>query len=172
METNLFLLLIIIWIVIGAIIGSFGTNRKIGFTGTFFASLLLSPLFAMLFVLASDKTGNKKLSRGETALFITPIVILIAIIINNIHQDNILYRQNNAYLIREEIAELNSVNFFDLPNVWSGTGKEWGIYKSPNYSGYDNFNYWNLRFTNENEFKTFKTNRINTLQTSLKYYLK
>jgi len=42
-------------IMLANIIGSFGEKRQIGFTGAFFASLFFTQLFAMLFVLASDK---------------------------------------------------------------------------------------------------------------------
>ena len=36
-------------------VAAFGTNRKFGFWGYFFASLLLSPLVGALLVLGSDR---------------------------------------------------------------------------------------------------------------------
>jgi hypothetical protein len=49
------ILLIIIWFVLALIIGSIGKNKKIGFAGAFFLSLLLSPLIGLIIALASSK---------------------------------------------------------------------------------------------------------------------
>jgi len=56
-ETTLYQIisLLILWVVIGLIVGSYGKKREIGFEGAFWASILLSPVLAMLFVLASNK---------------------------------------------------------------------------------------------------------------------
>jgi uncharacterized membrane protein YiaA len=43
-------------IIVGSIvIGVLGENRKLGFWGYFFASLLLTPLIGVILLLASDK---------------------------------------------------------------------------------------------------------------------
>ena len=57
METILIIVFLIVNLIVSLIVGSFGNERKIGFAGAFFASFLLTPILAMLFVLASDKTG-------------------------------------------------------------------------------------------------------------------
>lgn len=41
-------------------IGLLGTNRKMGFWGYFFSSLLLTPLMGILLLLASDKKRQVK----------------------------------------------------------------------------------------------------------------
>ena len=44
-----------IFILLSLIVGLLGANRKMGFWGYFFASLLLTPLMGLLLVVASDK---------------------------------------------------------------------------------------------------------------------
>jgi len=44
-----------IYIAICLLIGLFGANRKFGFWGYFFGSILLTPIIGLLLVLASDK---------------------------------------------------------------------------------------------------------------------
>ena len=84
METEVQLLVVagvFIWILLCMIIGSFGQNRTIGFWGTFFASFFLSPLIAMLFVLASERKpqkGNGKSFKIGMATVLS-IIILIPI---------------------------------------------------------------------------------------------
>jgi len=56
---------IIVWIIICVIIGNYGRSRKIGFAGAFAASFFLSPILAMLFVLASDKLTKKEIKEKE-----------------------------------------------------------------------------------------------------------
>jgi hypothetical protein len=41
---------------LSCIIGLLGTNRKLGFWGYFFASLLLTPFIGVILLLASSKT--------------------------------------------------------------------------------------------------------------------
>jgi len=43
------------------IVGLLGKNRKFGFWGYFFASLLLTPVIGLILVLASDKNPPKPL---------------------------------------------------------------------------------------------------------------
>jgi hypothetical protein len=88
MEIKLILMLILGWIIVGAIIGSFGTNRKIGFVRTYFAALLLSPILAMLFVLASDKV-DKPNHKGIIAVVGIPIIILFIILRITIVRENV-----------------------------------------------------------------------------------
>lgn len=47
--------LILLTIVISLIVALFGRNRKFGFWGYFFASMLLTPFLGVLLVIASDK---------------------------------------------------------------------------------------------------------------------
>ena len=49
-----FLILFLIHIALCLLIAAVGENRKWGFWGYFFASLLFTPLVGILFVLASD----------------------------------------------------------------------------------------------------------------------
>ncbi|MBF0451358.1 MAG: hypothetical protein HQK75_11700 [Candidatus Magnetomorum sp.] len=44
-----------IYFMICLFIGLFGANRKFGFWGYFFGSILLTPIIGLLLVLASDK---------------------------------------------------------------------------------------------------------------------
>jgi hypothetical protein len=46
---------IIVLIIVSIIVGSFGSKREIGFAGAFCASLFLTPILGMLFVLASKE---------------------------------------------------------------------------------------------------------------------
>ena len=50
-------LFFIVYILLSIIIGLLGKNRKFGFWGYFFGSLLLSPLLGLLLLLASEKIG-------------------------------------------------------------------------------------------------------------------
>jgi len=45
---------------LSAIIGLFGTHRKMGFWGYFFASILLTPIIGLLLLFASDSNPPKK----------------------------------------------------------------------------------------------------------------
>ncbi len=49
------MLLVIIYICLSLIIGLLGFNRKFGFWGYFFGSLVLTPVIGLILVLASDK---------------------------------------------------------------------------------------------------------------------
>jgi hypothetical protein len=46
--------LIFLWLFLSLIVGFFGRNRKLGFWGYFFSSIVLTPIIGLLFVLASD----------------------------------------------------------------------------------------------------------------------
>ncbi|MGD9733949.1 MAG: hypothetical protein AB7U45_17380 [Desulfamplus sp.] len=46
--------IILLTIILSYIIGKIGQNRKFGFWGYFFCSLILTPLVGLLLVLASD----------------------------------------------------------------------------------------------------------------------
>lgn len=52
--------LIIGWIVFSFVIGIVGSNRKIGFLGVFFISLLLSPLIGLIFALTSKNKEDEQ----------------------------------------------------------------------------------------------------------------
>jgi len=73
MELNVIIFIVLGWLLIGFIVATFGNTRKIGFWGTFFASLFLSPILAMLFILASDKTEN---DRVNVSWWIAVLVVL------------------------------------------------------------------------------------------------
>jgi len=48
----------ILWIVFSIVIGLVGSNRKIGFAGGFFLSLLLSPVIGLIVVLMSKSKDD------------------------------------------------------------------------------------------------------------------
>jgi uncharacterized membrane protein YiaA len=52
-------LLVLVNFVVCYFIGVLGRNRKLGFWGHFFASLLLTPLIGILLVVATDPVRNK-----------------------------------------------------------------------------------------------------------------
>jgi len=43
------------WILASLVVGILGRNRKLGFWGYFFGSIILSPLVGIILVFASDK---------------------------------------------------------------------------------------------------------------------
>jgi len=47
-------MIVIIWIVLCFVVASIGSSKNIGYWGTFFISLLLSPLIGLIFALASS----------------------------------------------------------------------------------------------------------------------
>ena len=50
--------IVLSWLVLCFLAGAIGTNRKIGFWGTFFLSVLLSPLIGGIIALASPRKEN------------------------------------------------------------------------------------------------------------------
>jgi hypothetical protein len=54
---------IIVWIIISIIIGNLGSERKIGFGKAFFASLLITPLIGILFVMESERNSDYELKK-------------------------------------------------------------------------------------------------------------
>ena len=74
------LISIIVWIVSSAIVASFGNERKIGAGGALLASLFLSPILAMLFVLASEKKIRKPVSPSKSTINSNQQKILIFIL--------------------------------------------------------------------------------------------
>ncbi|MDR0389647.1 MAG: hypothetical protein LBH73_06210 [Spirochaetaceae bacterium] len=52
-------LLVIVNIAVCYVIGVLGRNRKLGFWGHFFASLLLTPVIGLLLVVATDPVRDK-----------------------------------------------------------------------------------------------------------------
>jgi hypothetical protein len=48
------LLLILLWLFLSLVVALFGINRKFGFWGYFFASIILTPIIGLLLVLVSD----------------------------------------------------------------------------------------------------------------------
>jgi hypothetical protein len=60
--------IIIFVLMLGGSIGVafFGTNRKFGFWGYFFASMLLTPLIGILLVISSDDPAKKESPKSPT----------------------------------------------------------------------------------------------------------
>jgi len=52
------MIMFILWIVFSIVIGLVGSNRKIGFAGGFFLSLLLSPVIGLIVVLMSKSKDD------------------------------------------------------------------------------------------------------------------
>lgn len=50
--------MILAWIILSFFIAIIGSNRKIGYWGTFFLSLILSPIVGAIFALASERKLN------------------------------------------------------------------------------------------------------------------
>ncbi len=57
------MVIILVIIILSLIIGLMGTNRKFGFWGYFFGSLLLTPVIGLLLVLASDRQDEVPLKK-------------------------------------------------------------------------------------------------------------
>jgi len=56
-------MVILLWIVFSIVIGIIGSNRKIGFAGAFFLSLLLSPVIGLIIALTSkDKNDGNRIT--------------------------------------------------------------------------------------------------------------
>ncbi len=51
---------ILIYLILSVLLGLVGYNRKFGFWGYFFGSLLLTPFVGLLLVLASDPVPQKE----------------------------------------------------------------------------------------------------------------
>jgi hypothetical protein len=58
-------MLVLVNLVICYFIGVLGRNRKLGFWGHFFASLLLTPIIGMLLVVATDPVKRKDETKPE-----------------------------------------------------------------------------------------------------------
>jgi len=54
-------MIVISILLLSIVVGVLGRNRKFGFWGYFFASLLLTPVIGLVLVLASDKNPPKPL---------------------------------------------------------------------------------------------------------------
>jgi hypothetical protein len=53
-------------VILSFIVALCGRNKKFGFWGYFFASLLLTPVIGLILVLASDKAPPKPLENKDT----------------------------------------------------------------------------------------------------------
>jgi hypothetical protein len=60
LKTRIMIEVILGWLIFSIIIGALGANRKIGFVGAFFLSLLLSPLIGLIIALTSKSIENEK----------------------------------------------------------------------------------------------------------------
>ena len=59
---------IISWVIFSILVGVIGLNRKIGFWGAFFISLLLSPFIGLVFALVSKSLSEEKYENEVMAL--------------------------------------------------------------------------------------------------------
>ena len=59
------IILILVNIVLAYFIGFLGRNRKLGFWGHFFASLLLTPIFGLLLIVATDPRKDEDTDKKE-----------------------------------------------------------------------------------------------------------
>lgn len=183
METTTILGLIIIWIIIGAIVGSFGKSRTIGFAGSFFASVLLSPILAMLFILASDKTARRNLTSGEKSLFIIPIIICLLIPLGIRANDNLYSHSYEIQKAEQQIEFLSGLtqddfeggeyqgrydNYSEMFGYVNINGKAFKPYKLNYYrvskNGYAYMNYDDLTWNSINEINKFRTAEIARLK--------
>jgi len=159
---------IIVWIVISTIVGNFGASRSIGFTGAFFASLLLSPILAMLFILASDKTGSGKITAGNKALFIVPIIICVLIPLGINASDNKWEHEYEVTQTQDKIDFLSSLTQEDFEGG-DYYRKEFNPYKLDYYKlSLRNDNYWNyddLTWESAEEINEWRTNELKRLNT-------
>lgn len=48
------MIIFIVWIILCFVVASIGSNKNIGYWGTFFISLILSPIIGLIFALASS----------------------------------------------------------------------------------------------------------------------
>lgn len=174
METSLIILVVGLWTMLGAIVGTFGTNRTIGFTGTFFASIFLSPILAMLFVLASDKTTKRNLTGGEKALIIMPIILIVSYFIGR----PIINKQLEKIEIGKQIIVIQSLTLNDLEgrkeidcqSIRSEEGlKHITIYSIPSIinSHYIGGTSYDEQIKNEEDLEKWKQNKIRELQSEL-----
>ena len=183
METTTILGLIILWIIIGAIVGSFGKSRTIGFTGSFFASILLSPVLAMLFILASDKSTGGKLTGGEKSLFIIPIIICLLIPLGINASDNMWRHGYEVQKAEQQIEFLSGLtqddfeggeyhgkfnNYSEMVGYINIKGKEFEPYKLNYYkvsrNSYAYMDYDDLTWNSTDEINKFRTTEIARLK--------
>jgi|MEHZ01.5.fsa_nt_MEHZ011426568.1_6 hypothetical protein len=57
--------IIVLWVLTSLIIGFLGTNRRLGFVGTFLVSLLFTPIIGLVVLLASDLRPRELRRRRE-----------------------------------------------------------------------------------------------------------
>ena len=58
-------ILILVNIVLAYFIGFLGRNRKLGFWGHFFASLLLTPVIGLLLIIATDPRKDDEVEKKD-----------------------------------------------------------------------------------------------------------
>lgn len=83
---------IIVWLVFCCLVGAMGSGRSIGFTASFFISLLLSPLIGFIIVLFSKTETQEKLEK---------------VIIKQSEQNNV--KTDNSTSITDELEKLVSL---------------------------------------------------------------
>jgi len=64
-------ILILVNIVLAYFIGFLGRNRKLGFWGNFFASLLLTPIIGLLLIVATDPRKDEDEKKNKKTGTIT-----------------------------------------------------------------------------------------------------
>lgn len=58
----------VIYVLFSLFLGFLGTNKKMGFWGYFFGSLLLTPLIGIILLCASDKVKRKVEPKKQTLI--------------------------------------------------------------------------------------------------------
>lgn len=82
---------IVTWVVFCTIVGAIGSDKKIGFTGAFFLSLILSPLIGLIITLFSKSLDSVQIEKE--------------VLINQKEQTKLL-AENNKMNIANEIERL------------------------------------------------------------------
>lgn len=59
--------ILIVWIIFSFVVGAIGNNRKIGFAGAFFVSLILSPLIGLIITLVSKDKNEEEYQKEVLA---------------------------------------------------------------------------------------------------------
>lgn len=91
------MIILMIWIVLSVIVGTIGADRKIGFWGGFFLSILLSPLIGFIITILSKSLDKEKLEQEMLE--------------NQKEQTRLLTEksENNTISIADEIEKLSNL---------------------------------------------------------------
>lgn len=134
MDTGIVLLIITVWVILAAVVGAMGNDRKIGFGPIFALSLLATPIIAALVALGSErKLKDSELDQDSQRRF------------NEATQHAKHNRHVEAIKIFREILALKpnyAAAHFNLACIYSRLSKKEDAFKSlaaAVKSGYNNF---------------------------------